>query len=394
MSFAKIRESIYRRADGGCVGGKYGSETAIAVGPPRQQSQRVSRSAAKRPPQKGADLQGGRIKSRADRKRRGVVRARKGYDDGGVVPDDAPDLSPDDIASMTHYSEAPNPAAPYMKALSDFATSGDFMPAHKPGTEPKDYLNELAQNPDILAKNIDQASQLNFGGMFFPASRAEAAAASAMLKKGFSDNEIWDAHGVFQGADGKWRKEALGPKTLKIDPTQPSSTTFGEAVDAPHIFENAPQLRDMPVHVVRPDPNRPDMTGAYLLSAKDLGQKPSILSVVSDDVPSMVGTLMHEGQHAIDQPAGLLYDELPAKKVTDPYDRYHRSLSEVMARTADTREAVYQQLYDEYGKAAADRFARNVPPWHRDMMDVSRKKQLVGKPAPKQRRGGRVKGAG
>jgi hypothetical protein len=116
MSFAKIRESIYRRADGGRVGGKCGSEPAIAT-PPRQQSQRVSKAVAKRPPRKGADLQGAGTKFRADRKRRGVVRARKGYEDGG----DVPDLSPDDIASMTHYSEAPNPAAPYMKALRDFA---------------------------------------------------------------------------------------------------------------------------------------------------------------------------------------------------------------------------------------------------------------------------------
>lgn len=36
---------------------------------------------------------------------------------------------------------------------------------HLPGTKPKDYLRELYRNPDILAKNIEQASQFSFGGM-------------------------------------------------------------------------------------------------------------------------------------------------------------------------------------------------------------------------------------
>jgi hypothetical protein len=80
------------------------------------------------------------------------------------VPTDplaSPDpFSRDDIMSMTHQPETPNPVPGIVKPAIDFMTSGDMTPAHKPGTQPKDYLRELAQNPDIMEKNIEQASNL------------------------------------------------------------------------------------------------------------------------------------------------------------------------------------------------------------------------------------------
>ena len=72
-------------------------------------------------------------------------------------------FSRDDILSMTHQPEPPNPVPGIVKPAMDYLTSGDMMPAHKPGTQPKDYLRELLQYPDIMAKNIEQAS--NFAGM-------------------------------------------------------------------------------------------------------------------------------------------------------------------------------------------------------------------------------------
>jgi GNAT superfamily N-acetyltransferase len=50
-----------------------------------------------------------------------------------------------------------------MQRAAEFMTSGDFSPVHLPGTKPQDYLTELAHNPDILAKNIDQGMSFNFG---------------------------------------------------------------------------------------------------------------------------------------------------------------------------------------------------------------------------------------
>src|SRR5260221_8025568 len=66
--------------------------------------------------------------------------------------------------TMVHQADAPNPVPSIIDAFRSYAQSGDYNPVHLPGTEPKDYLRELAHNPDILAKNIDQASNFNFGG--------------------------------------------------------------------------------------------------------------------------------------------------------------------------------------------------------------------------------------
>ncbi len=64
--------------------------------------------------------------------------------------------------TMVHQADAPNPVPSIIDAFRSFAQSGDYNPVHLPGTEPKDYLRELALNPDILAKNIDQSSNFNF----------------------------------------------------------------------------------------------------------------------------------------------------------------------------------------------------------------------------------------
>jgi hypothetical protein len=73
--------------------------------------------------------------------------------------------SPADIASMTHQPEGPNPAQPYLDAANRYLQSGDYEPVHLPGTKPADYLRELSRNPDILAKNVEQASNFNFAGV-------------------------------------------------------------------------------------------------------------------------------------------------------------------------------------------------------------------------------------
>src|SRR5258706_8248564 len=73
-----------------------------------------------------------------------------------------------EIGAMTHWPEQPNPVHPIIEAVRRYLQSGDYNPVHEPGTEPRDYLRELARNPDIMAKNIDQASQFNFGGVTKP----------------------------------------------------------------------------------------------------------------------------------------------------------------------------------------------------------------------------------
>jgi hypothetical protein len=40
-----------------------------------------------------------------------------------------------------------------------------FMPVHRPGTKPEDYLNELLRDPEMMQKAIEQASNFAFGGV-------------------------------------------------------------------------------------------------------------------------------------------------------------------------------------------------------------------------------------
>src|SRR5258707_2055181 len=68
-------------------------------------------------------------------------------------------------ASMTHQPEQPNSAQPYIDTAQRYLQSGDYDPVHLPGTRPADYLRELSRNPDILAKNIEQAGNFNFVGV-------------------------------------------------------------------------------------------------------------------------------------------------------------------------------------------------------------------------------------
>lgn len=71
-------------------------------------------------------------------------------------------------SSMTHWPEQPNPVPGIVQPVRDYLTSGNYEPVHLPGTDPKDYLRELARNPDILAKNIEQATNFAMMGATTP----------------------------------------------------------------------------------------------------------------------------------------------------------------------------------------------------------------------------------
>src|SRR5258706_2183200 len=132
-------------------------------------------------------------------------------------------LISDDVAArmMTHQAEQPNPVTPIVQRARDFLTSGDFNPVHEPGTQPADYLRELFRNPDILAKNIDQASQFNFGGMANPTpviagNLARIARINDMIEKGHSKHYIAKAEGIGKASLDRWLART-GQKTAAIE---------------------------------------------------------------------------------------------------------------------------------------------------------------------------------
>jgi hypothetical protein len=144
--------------------------------------------------------------------------------------------------SMTHQAEQPNPAQPYVDTAKRYLQSGNYDPAHLPETQPADYLRELSRNPDILAKNIDQASNFNFVGGLRAGGRSIALKGSApsyveskwadpatnarliaMDKGGATFDEIAAAFGVSRGAvAGRLdRIKKAAPEPTKGQPSLP-----------------------------------------------------------------------------------------------------------------------------------------------------------------------------
>ena len=137
-------------------------------------------------------------------------------------------------------------------------------------------------------------------------------------------------------------------------------------------------------------------------------------------------TAQHETQHAVDQPAGFLrniggdpdwfanrnpndplwqfyqnelrkpgidpkyyWDQMAAREATE-FQRYRRSIHEVMARNAEKREALYNLTHDMGGPEMAQRSLRKMMP--QETEEVPRAMQLIGKQIP-YRKGGRAKRA-
>jgi hypothetical protein len=92
----------------------------------------------------------------------------KGRAAGGRAMADGGNPSDEDIASMTHYPEQPNPAQPLLDRIGSAFPPIDLTPQHLPDTAPKDYLRELYRNPEIRDRAIQQASNFNWTGTTSP----------------------------------------------------------------------------------------------------------------------------------------------------------------------------------------------------------------------------------
>ncbi len=131
----------------------------------------------------------------------------------GLISDDY-DIA-DRLRMMTHQAEQPNPVRPIVDAARGYLQSGDYNPLHEPGTQPADYLRELFRNPDILAKNVQQASNFNFGGMANPTPRivgSVKAMVDEMIARGASKNAIAEAAGTGTATIGRYLAKS-GQKT-------------------------------------------------------------------------------------------------------------------------------------------------------------------------------------
>jgi len=102
---------------------------------------------------------------------------------------------------------------------------------HLPGTKPADYLRELLRNPDILAKNIEQASAFNFGGMARGVNRPlsawanpeKASRLTQMRSEGKSFADIADELGI--------SREAVAGRVWRQN--NPRQRTSGDVAEPP-----------------------------------------------------------------------------------------------------------------------------------------------------------------
>ncbi len=208
--------------------------------------------------------------------------------------------------SMTHQAEPPpDMLQNYIQSLHGV----DVTPQHLPGTQPKDYLRELYQNPDLLAKNVDQASNFNFGGIMAgplaqTANRADLALASRMGKEGFPREQIHDATKWFLGADKNPKFEISDQGMIAKPLPKTDRSIMGSLEQFIHhdeLFKAYPHLRELKVAI---DPDLPKgLLGKY---EPDIG-KITIGGNVDQKglTTQQQKTLLHEIQHNIQEKEGF-----------------------------------------------------------------------------------------
>ena len=382
--------------------------------------------------------------------------ARRGrrhhYQEGGEDQDTPP---PDDSSSVQDAAEAaaartrravgPSPMNPtpqeIPERLQSFSNYGQSA-----ANQAVDWATDMVKHPE----NIVGTDGLNTG-MFLPAGKALTQTAEAGLRKGMSVQDLWDLAGTFKDAGGDWRTEAMGPTALKIDPYTPFKGQMGQAYDNPALYSRMPEIARMPFELKKPsalgDPRDPTLGQYYPHVGSSPAQIEARTLVQGEEYPEqLLDTLAHEMQHGVDQRAGLLrnvagdyfwhtkglkgdtnnpqwqqyVDELTpffkgdrekasvsaemgtvpdawhkaAKQAVD-FDRYKRSIHEVMARLTGRRESIYNIIHGMEGpKGAARDLKRQTPfnPQGTTGYDVPAELQLLGKkyskaPAPQSRGG-------
>jgi hypothetical protein len=282
--------------------------------------------------------------------------------------------------------------------------------------------------------------------MFLPAPAYAAERAAKMLKLGQTPKEVWDQYGIFQDAAGHWRQEVSGPTRQRIGPEaykgQPIKSTLSGVVDMPHLYKEAPFMERLPMTIGHPQSEPESTLGSYYPDTRSFFVRPTDKA----NYP-MRNTIWHETQHAIDHPArmlehpggdpewyekgmkgltpddplwqffkkelgefgypeqrlkeplsdpkftgvkkpfGIASEHLAAARGATEYQRYKRSVSEVIARNAEHREAMYNQIRDRDGGEAARRWLQENPPQSTE--DYPRELQLIGG-RPVRQRGGKI----
>lgn len=205
-----------------------------------------------------------------------------------------------------------------------------------------------------------------------------------MSAAGASPDEIWDKLKVFEDKAGNWRRESLGPTSLKMSPQELMDTqgrgpplTMRDVLDAPHVYDEklGKKAGNLPLYTFS-NPNTPTRTMAYYqpyiidsFTGKPTGDPHYWLRTHTwkphgpepRDSEEVLSDLYHELQHGVDQPAGFLHKTggdpmwLDTKNSNDPVFRYYDAL---VQRGTPPQEAFAKAEHQRYRNSFHEPIAR------------------------------------
>ena len=339
-------------------------------------------------------------------------------------------LSDDDIASMTHQPEQPNPAASAVdmgkliaKHLWDKAVSA--------ATAPRDalYGNMQVTDPETgmptreaMGRAQGVANMAMTGGIPFAqrgaagifggrlAQTADQAAlkqAEEMAAKGHPKEDIWNATGWFKGADDKWRFEIPDEKSALKQPLQSfydaETAKYGHQAQEtwlPNLLQHDELMAAYPnmdrarlfvgdsrSGTARGAYQGTDMEGSHLVGIQPKEGKTTLLHELQHAVQNDEGFAAGSSPYAQMQPINdrllSLYKQLQTTDIGDPNRRVLQAAYDALR---DQRELTAMDLYRRH---AGEVEARNVqsrmnmtpeerkakPPWTTE--DTPREQQIV-----------------
>jgi hypothetical protein len=343
----------------------------------------------------------------------------------------------------SYFKDTPSSPQADEALANPFAQPGKIGPPSGPPTTMEQiggFAADAAANALPVGKAAGAAK-----AMFFPAGSAAIEAATKLLKEGASEKDIWRQLGVFKGADNVWRREKLGPTSLHADtaaigPGGSKKGMLASHLDAPHIYNENATIGRIPTTIHDPQGEHSSILGSFnAIPQPNIWARPR----GTPQVP-LLDTLTHETQHAVDYQSGLLgrpsaigdpdwytkgmkgqlapddpfwnifekqlhnfgyqtprplqpgvakpqipSEVLAAARNAVEFERYRRTVHEVMARNTEGREKTYNHMYRMYGSPIANRWAQERSP--QETEDITRELQM--KATPFRKSGGKVERA-
>jgi hypothetical protein len=201
-----------------------------------------------------------------------------------------------------------------------------------------------------FARNDFNASQLRHLATF--AGQRSATAPMDDLRRaqerGDDDRDkVWSDTGWMLGEDGVWRYEIDDSQAKLRDLAPPYTgnerrqTTLGEMLDHPALFNAYPQLRDTRVDLQEGPIGTAQYSGHLSRAEQNADGKPRITLSTRQTPDELLNTILHEGQHAIEDIEGFDYHGGNVD--------YMRMPGEIQARNVERR----QQFSPEERRAIA-----------------------------------------